>query len=50
MDPILLIALVLGLAILVLLIVLLLRKPADTSALREEMRALRAALLREFKA
>lgn len=41
MDPILLIALVLGLAILVLLIVLLLRKPADTSALREEMRALR---------
>lgn len=41
MDLILLIALVLGLAILVLLIVLLLRKPADTSALREEMRALR---------
>lgn len=41
MDPILLIALVLGLAILVLLIILLLRKPADTSALREELRALR---------
>lgn len=41
MDPILLIALVLGLAILVLLIILLLRKPADTSALRDEMRALR---------